>query len=168
MDSMGAFARSVYLPLLVWKDHSRQLAYASRYKRTQFHSPERLAEHQLQCLKRLIAHAMEHCAFHRRRFEEAGLDGPAEIRSLDDLRRLPTLPKETVRERAEELIVPDPSGAPLREKRTSGSTGVPLRVQVNEDGMQHKTALTWRHNGWAGYRAGDLAGVVWGDMGEPT
>jgi phenylacetate-CoA ligase len=168
MALMGAFARSVFLPLLVWKDRSRQLAYTRRYLRTQFHSPERLADYQLECLRRLLAHAMQHCAFHRRRFEEAGLADLAEIRSLDDLRRLPTLTKEVVRERSEALIVPDPSGLPLREKRTSGSTGVPLRIQVNEDGMQHKAALTWRHNGWAGYRAGDLAGVVWGDVGEPT
>jgi len=168
MDLTGAFARSVFLPLLVWKDHSRQLAYARRYERTQFHSAERLAEYQLQCLRRIVAHAMGHCALHRRRFEEAGLGGPVEIRSLDDLRRLPTLPKEIVREWAKELIIPDPSGVPLREKRTSGSTGVPLRVRVNEDGIQHKAALTWRHNAWAGYGAGDLAGFVWGDMGEPT
>jgi phenylacetate-CoA ligase len=168
MDLMGALARSVFLPLVVWKGRSQQLAYARRYEQTQFHSPERLADHQLECLRRLIGHAMLHCAFHRRRFEEAGLDDPAELRSLDELRRLPTLPKEAVRERSEELTIPDPSGVPLREKRTSGSTGVPLRIQVNEDGMQHKAALTWRHNAWAGYRVGDLAGSVWGDMGEPA
>jgi phenylacetate-CoA ligase len=168
MALMGAFARSVVFPLIVRKDRSRELAYARRYERMQFYSPEQLAEYRLDCLRELVAHAMRSCAFYRERFEEAGLDDPAEIRSLADLGRLPTLSKEAVRERWEELTVPDPSGAPLREKRTSGSTGVPLRIWVNEDGMQHKAALTWRHNAWAGYRVGDLVGLVWGDIGEPT
>ena len=47
MALMGAFARSVVFPLVVRKDRSRELAYARRYGRMQFHSPEQLAEYRL-------------------------------------------------------------------------------------------------------------------------
>ena len=168
MDWIGAFSRSVVIPLVMAKNRSRQPVYAREYRRTQFWSPERLAEYQLARLRRLVAHAQRNSAFYRRWLGEAGLGNSADIRSLDDLARLPMLPKETLRECWEEVVAQDPTQLPLTEKRTSGSTGMPLRILVDEDAMQHKAALTARHNGWAGHRPGDRVGFVWGDVESPT
>jgi phenylacetate-CoA ligase len=150
------------------KNGSRQPAYAREYRRTQYYSGEQLVEYQLGRLRRLVAHAQHHSAFYERRLAETGLSDAAEIRSLSDLALLPMLQKETLREHWEEVVAPDPSGAPLTEKRTSGSTGVPLRILVDEDGMQHKAALSARHNAWAGHRLGDRVGLVWGDVERPA
>ena len=168
MDWVGAFSRSVVIPLVMARNGSRQPAYAREYRRTQFWSAERLAEYQLTRLRRVVAHAQQNSPFYRQRLKEAGLDDAGDIRSLDDLALLPTLSKETLRECWEVVVVPDPTGVPPAENRTSGSTGVPLRILVNEDGMQHKAALTARHNGWAGHRPGDRVAMVWGDVAKPT
>jgi len=168
MDWVAGFSRSVVFPLVMLKNGSRQPAYAREYQRSQFYSAEQIVGYQLARLKRLVAHAQRHCGFYRRHFREAGLDDAAEIRSLRDLELLSTLSKDALRECWEELVVPDLAAAPMTENRTSGSTGVPLRVLVNEDAMQHKAALTARHNAWAGHRLGDRVGLVWGDIERPA
>ena len=96
-----------------------------------------------------------------------GSNAVEDVQSLDDLACLPLVAKQTLRESWEEIVTPDPGGAARQEKRTSGSTGVPLRILVDESARQHKAALTARHNGWAGYRLGDPVGYVWGDVGAP-
>jgi len=168
MDWVGAFSRSVVIPLVMAKSRSRQPAYAREYRRTQFWSAGQLADYQLARLRRLVAHAQHSSSFYERHFRDAGLGDAAEIRSLRDVALLPALSKAALQECWEDLLVPDPGGTPMTEHRTSGSTGVPLRVLVNGDGMQHKAALTERHNGWAGYRPGDRVAMVWGDVQTPA
>ncbi|MFB3880125.1 MAG: phenylacetate--CoA ligase family protein [Armatimonadota bacterium] len=168
MDLIALLSRSVVIPLVMAKNRSRQPAYAREYRRTQFWSAERLAELQLERLRRVVSHALRNSAFYRRWLGEAGLGDADEIRSLDDLRLLPMLSKDALRDNWDEVVVRDPNGPPPTEKRTSGSTGVPLRVLVDEGAMQHKAALTARHNGWAGYRPGDRVAYVWGDVKPPT
>lgn len=164
----AALSRSVIAPLVMAKNGSRELAYLRHYRRTQFLPPEQLAEHQLLRLRELVAHALTHSPFYARHLRNAGLAQAGDVHSLDDLTHLPLLAKEMLRESWSEILVPDPGGPPRQEKRTSGSTGMPLRIFVDEAARQHKAALTARHNGWAGYRLGDPVGYVWGDVEIPT
>ncbi|MBI3768476.1 MAG: phenylacetate--CoA ligase family protein [Deltaproteobacteria bacterium] len=83
---------------------------------------------QEQQLRAVVAHAYARVPFHRRRLEAARLT-PTAVRTLDDLRRLPTTSKQLLRSTpAAELITrgTDPAGCDV--VCTSGSTGMPLRI----------------------------------------
>ena len=59
-------------------------------------SPEELRELQMRGLQWTVSHAYAHSPFYRRRFDEAGIS-PEDIRSLEDLRRLPFTTAEDLR-----------------------------------------------------------------------
>ena len=142
MDARVALSRSVIAPLVMAKNGSRELSYLRRYRRTQFFSPEQLAALQLRRLRETLASALANSPYYAWSLRVAGLARVEDAGSLDDLARLPRLSKQTLRESWEEIVTPDPGGAPRQEKRTSGSTGVPLRILVDEAARQHKAALT--------------------------
>jgi phenylacetate-CoA ligase len=55
-------------------------------------SRDRIAEHQLTALRRQLAYVYDHSAFYRRRWGDVGFT-PGELRSFDDLQRLPLVAK---------------------------------------------------------------------------
>jgi phenylacetate-CoA ligase len=92
-----------------------------------------LRQLQLIKLKKLVALAREKSPFHRRLYDEAGV-GPDQLRTLDDMRRLPFMTRESWMEcqAAKPLfgdMVTRPPSEAIRYHLTSGTTGrQPLRV----------------------------------------
>ncbi len=93
---------------------------------------ETLQKHQLTRFQAMLRDVLSSNAFYRRKLGEAGLQNPEEVRSLEDLQRLPfTTKKELV---ADQEAHP-PFGTNLtypleryiRLHQTSGTTGKPLR-----------------------------------------
>ncbi len=88
---------------------------------------------QLAKLQRLVAHAWERSPFHRRLYEKASVR-PEQIRTLDDIRRLPFMTREDwMANQAEHPLFGDlitrPQGDAIRYHLTSGTSGrQPLRV----------------------------------------
>ncbi|MGH2349089.1 MAG: phenylacetate--CoA ligase family protein [bacterium] len=79
-------------------------------------------------LRRLVAHAYARVPFYRRWFDDAGAH-PDQIRTLDDLARLPLLTKKLLREVPSDDLLD--RGARREEcflTETSGSTGQPTRI----------------------------------------
>ena len=100
-------------------------------ERSQWWSPEQLRDLQEQKLLRLVAHAYAHVPLYRRLWEAHGVQ-PEDIRSLDDLPKLPLVDKQALRGR---LSRRSPCG-----QRRSPSTGA-LRQQ-----RLHRRALAVRHD----------------------
>jgi phenylacetate-CoA ligase len=112
-------------------------------------------------LRRLLRHAYHHTAYYRRVFAEAGCH-PDEIRTLDDLRRVPLLDRATAQTTVDDRTAPWPEVAIV--KPTSGSTGQPLEVRYSAESRHWRDATRWRGFGWGGYRMGDKAMHLWGDV----
>ena len=166
MDLLAPVSRHLVAPLHGLKERSPHLRYARFYDATQWWPPERLYAYRWARLKQVLHYAFEHSEFHRRRFRAIGVE-PADIRDPDDLRRLPRLSKEEVRDQWDQILVPAAINAGHITKETSGSTGVPLRITWEAAAAAHKRALTIRHNRWAGYDVGDPVGLIWGDIEAP-
>jgi phenylacetate-CoA ligase len=94
---------------------------------------EQLRALQLHRLQRLVERAWECSPFHRRLYEKASVR-PEQIRSLDDLRRLPFMTREDwMDDQAQRPLFGDlitrPPGDAIRYHLTSGTSGrQPLRV----------------------------------------
>lgn len=123
-------------------------------------SLDALRDLQLGLLRRLLRHAYAHTE-HYRSVMDAAAVRPADIASLEDLRRLPLLDKDTVRATMTTRLATAPPFAVIT-KSTSGTTGEPVVVKYNAESRYWRDASRWRGYGWAGYRIGMRAMHYWG------
>lgn len=129
--------------------------YRNEYMASQWLTPDEIEQIRNQKLQPLIQHAYETVPMYQNALSERGIT-PSDIRTLDDLAKLPVLTKETIRENY-------PSGtisrnyrrSQLIEASSSGSTGEPFRYVVNKLEKTMKWAAIHRSWGWAGYELGD-------------
>lgn len=93
-------------------------------------------DYQSEQLHRLIRHCSTQIPYYQQLFAEHGFHHN-QFTSLPDLRKLPILDKQTLRARPEAFR--SNSGRPYMMQNTSGSTGTPLTLAVNE--QTYKTAM---------------------------
>ena len=123
-------------------------------------SIDALRDLQLGFLRRLLRHAYQHTAHYREVMDERGLR-PEDIETIDDIRKLPLLDRDTVRATLHARASGAPPFATIK-KSTSGTTGEPVVVQYNDESRHWRDATRWRGYGWAGYRIGNRAFHYWG------
>ncbi len=121
---------------------------------------EELEALQVGALRALLRHSFDHVPFYRARMLAAGL-GPDDVRSLDDLRRLPILERSEAREAGESRAATAPP-LPAIRKSTSGSSGQPLAFAYDLGSEHWRQATKLRGYGWAGYRVGVRSLHYWG------
>ena len=165
MDLYGALLAKVLHP--AWEQVRGRSTYElmAYLDRTQRQSLDELQAAQAGALRRLIRHAYRHTPFYRARFDAAGVS-PEDIRTADDLQRLPLLEKADARTYEQDRIATAPPFATVI-KETSGTTGTPLTVRYSQESRLWRDAIRWRGYGWAGYRPGMKAFHYWGVLATP-
>ena len=133
--------------------------------RTQWASRDELHAIQSGFLRRMIRHAYAHTAHYRAVMDARGLT-PDDIRTPEDLAKLPLLEKDDARGTIEARTSSAPPFAAVK-KATTGSTGQPMVVQYNAESRYWRDATRWRGYGWAGYRPGMKALHFWGMPAAP-
>ncbi len=154
--------RHLIQPLIAFKRGSRHLQFHRELARSQFDPPDAVRARQLERLKIQLNHAFETVPYYRRVWTAAGVH-PSEVKSFDDFRNFPVLTKSDIRAHGDELISEQYRTAKVRVKSTSGSTGVPLVVKLDEPGAQWKAACTLRADEWSGWKLGQRVAKVWGN-----
>jgi phenylacetate-CoA ligase len=92
-------------------------------------------------LRRLMQHCFENVKFYREQFQRAGLT-PDRIHNAEDLRAVPILTKQELRDRFWDFLPKDLP--PCRMSRTSGSTGVPVCILSDVSSRIHNSAAVIR------------------------
>ena len=166
MDLYGRLLRTALFP--TWERlRGRETGALGRMlHETQYATASEMADLQSGLLRRLVRHAYRHTPYYRRRWDEAGV-GPADIRDVRDLARLPLLDKPEARASDEDRIATAPPFATV-VKTTSGSTGTPMVVRYNAESRVWRDATRWRGYGWAGYQPGMKAFHYWGVLATPA
>jgi phenylacetate-CoA ligase len=123
-------------------------------------SQEKIRKLQLKKFKQIFKWGYEKSRFHRSLYEKAGIK-PDDIRSLDDIRHVPTVEKSMMRniQRKEPFPYGDALCVPLDEvseyHQTSGTTGQPV-YQADTWQDWEWWSECWSYILWAqGYRASD-------------
>ncbi len=88
---------------------------------------ERLKELQLERLKRMVNRIFDNVPFYRKKFQEMGL-GPEDVRSLEDLKKLPFTNKTDLRDNYPYGLFAEPLSKIVRIHASSGTTGKPTVV----------------------------------------
>jgi len=162
-DLYGAVFQNVLYP--GWESGLRQrptLAHLEQLERSQWCSFDELRAIQLTALRKLLDHAYQHSPHYRRGFKARELR-PADIRTIDDICKLPLLTREEATDSFEDRMS---SAEPLPRirKMTSGTTGRPLAFAYDAGSEYWRQATKLRGYGWAGYRPGDRSLHFWGSI----
>lgn len=120
-----------------------------------------LAALQTERLIRAVRYAYASSSFYRQRFDEAGVK-PADIGSLDDLRRLPFTTKDDFRDAYPYGMVAVPMDEVVRIHSSSGTTGKPVVGAYTVNDMENWTELVARMVVAAGAHKGDIAQISFG------
>jgi len=138
----------------------------SRYKygkileKTQYLSREQINRLQIENLRALMIHAFRTVPYYHRVFKEKNLK-PDDVKTVQDLNKLPILNKAEIRKNFKELISRDfPSNQLVLSK--TGGTGSPLRFYKTRDSESWEKAAANRALHWAGYSLGDRCCRIWG------
>ena len=90
-------------------------------------------------LKKLIIHFYENTVYYKKLFDEYGIN-PYKIASIDDLKRIPPLTKKIILEHFDELIPKNIEKIPFKNAATGGSTGDPLKFNLDLNSWSYTTA----------------------------
>jgi len=123
------------------------------YESTLSWPADRIRAEQDRLVREVVATAYAGCPFYRELYDAAGV-GPADIRGAADLPRLPMVDKDLLR-----AAYPGRVTLPTRHRRheysTSGSTGNPFTVLLDDDTMSRARALMLLRTVLAGWEFGE-------------
>ena len=119
---------------------------------SQWQTRERIDALQVRSLKRLLQHAGENVPYYRELFAKLHFD-PRGVTSAKDLGALPILTRDIVRERFEDLVDPAHRATNIH-KGTSGTTGVPMKIEYCNESEAWRQAVRLRAYQWGGYHIG--------------
>jgi phenylacetate-CoA ligase len=160
MGFADLLSRRLIHPLWSRRDDPRAAALRRELDRRQFDPPAVIAARQNAALRRVLRHAATTVPFYREHFGGTCID---DVATIDDLPRLPTLGKSDIRAHGQTMLSERFGGRSLHTKKTSGSTGVPLQVRLDDVGMCWKRACTLRSDEWSGWSRGQRVAKVWGN-----
>lgn len=144
--------------------HGREFrAMHAFLQESQWWSLEELKQYQRTQLEKLLTHAYHNVPYYRKVFDQRGLK-PQDICDFDDLRKLPYLTKEIVRENLQDLIAKNISPDEMQYVTTGGSTGAPLGLYIEKRTNRLRLAFEWREFNWMGYHFGDRCVVLRGNV----
>lgn len=158
-DFYTRLTAGLLFPLHEYLKGHATVAVRRALEQSQWWDGDRLLAYQRRRLQALLQVVADHVPYYRRLFGDLGFD-PARDATLDGLRRLPLLTKETIRAHTEEFKADDARG--LARFNTGGSSGEPLVFFIGKERISHDVAAKWRATRWWGVDIGDPEIVVWG------
>lgn len=105
-------------------------------------------------LRHLIEFSYENVPYYRNLFKNLGLL-PKDIRTIEDLEKLPLLTKDTMKEHWEEFKPVNLSSIKYYNHATGGSTGTPFTYRLSKRDRFLSGALLYRGWGYGGYELGN-------------
>jgi phenylacetate-CoA ligase len=122
---------------------------------------EEIKKFQLQKLKQQVKHCYEKSVFYRKKFDEIGLK-PEDIRSLDDLKKIPFTVKSDLRDNYPFGMVTAKSDEIVEIHASSGTTGNPIIGAYTRSDMDMWQELMARSIYTVGGRHQDVIHIAYG------
>jgi phenylacetate-CoA ligase len=132
---------------------------------SQWHTAEQFAELQSRKLQALIQHSYQNVPYYRALFDKLRLK-PEDIKSPADLKKLPVLEKQTVRNSPEDFVARNISRARIFPGWTTGTTGTPLNALRSRYSIVFENAMIWRQRRLAGLKFRCRKAAIWGTIWE--
>jgi len=128
-------------------------------EKSQWFSREEIETNQLKRLKAFLNKAYQNVPYVKEMFQSLGLT-PSDIKSLNDLAKLPFMTKEVIQKNFDALK--SLHSGPVAKGNTGGSSGQPLIFMIGKERLSHDVAEKWRATRWWDVDIGDKEIVAWG------
>ncbi len=155
MSIRNFITESFILPvsdLVVGQQIWKQLNFLQK---SQWWTEEQLIEYQNKKLHNLIIHTYHNVPYYREIMDERGLN-PNDIRTVEDLKKLPILTKEVFKANyPDKLMAKNWKDFKVLHRSSSGSTGKPIQYLMTREGYSFNKACNLRGWYWMGFRLGD-------------
>jgi phenylacetate-CoA ligase len=112
-------------------------------EKTQHYSPQELTDLQNRKLQKIIHHCYDNVPFYTDLFRELSLT-PGDIKSKEDLVKLPFIDKYTVKNNFDKFIAKNRSKLFRTVSHTSGSSGTPAKFLRDYYSINFENAALWR------------------------
>ena len=155
--------------LLPWHERLKgksTFTWLSRLERTQWLSPEQLAELQWSRLRESLQFAYDHVPYYRRLLDEHELT-PPRVQSPADFARIPPLTRQAIRANFDDLRARGRLRG-VRKCSSGGSTGAPVTILTDMDQMGFTEAVRLRAHRWFDVQSGAREVCLWGSPIELT
>lgn len=163
--SIRSIAHSLYWFYETRIQRRDTLRYLQEQDKVQWQDSKQIDALQWQRLQSLLAHAETNVPYYRDMFARLGLKA-ADIRTMDDFRKLPVIGRAEVVEHQPQMEAVNLQGQ-LMHKATGGSTGVPVRLALNRESYERRTAATQRGYSWANCDISHHTLYIWSvDVGK--
>jgi len=116
---------------------------------------EKLKALQLERLRKQVKNVYDNNPYFRKVYQDAGFN-PEDLKSLDDISKIPFMEKSTVREGYPTKIVTGPVGDMREMHSTSGTTGKPVLIFASEHDIDLWADRNARELWMVGVRPGDI------------
>ncbi len=159
---VSTLVRNVIYPLHEALLKRPTFAYLRDLEKTQCLDQTAMEQLQMEKLGGLLRKAHAHCPWYTRHIDNAGIDihGDCPL-TLSDLRRLPPMDKQSVKEHVREMVWDDVPGG-IYPYNTGGSSGEPLRFYFGRWRQASDAAGRMRARRWWGVDVGDREVYLWG------
>ncbi|MCW4051991.1 MAG: hypothetical protein NWE78_02120 [Candidatus Bathyarchaeota archaeon] len=159
--------RNIVYPLIDIYDRSSVLKFLKLYEKSQWWSLKRLRDMQERKLGKMIHHAWNNVPYYRRIFKKQNLR-PEKTKKIEDLEKIPVLTHDDIRQHLDDLVAVNKSRDSLARIQTTGTTGHPLVLYKDRNGVSSGMASLYRGLSWCGYSLGEKMAVIWGARTIPT
>jgi phenylacetate-CoA ligase len=146
---------------------SPQFNYWLELEKTQYLQKDELVERQWSRFKSLLSYTFENNEYYRERYREKRIR-PEDIKSATDIKQLPVISKEEIRDNTKSMITKGYDSTKLLKFKTGGSTGKPLEIYLTDKCSEMRNACARRHDRWTGWDIGEPIGAVWGNPNRPS
>lgn len=120
-----------------------------------------ITDYQFVKFKKLFEHASKNVPYYDQLYSTIKLR-PSDIKSFDDLWKIPILSHETARKENDNLITRNLPKKHIHKGITGGTTGPPLKLLRDASDLTFTWAAFFRWYSWMGIDIGDPVSKIWG------
>lgn len=141
-----------YLPKNILWGHEFTDTYTF-LKNSELWSKNKIEEYQLTQIREVIRHAYENVPYYMKLFDDNGIS-PKDIKSFEDIKKIPYLTKELVKENYDKLVSKNIRRGEYLVDYTGGSTSEPMKFLVDYKSIPRELAFFKYAWGNFGYTLG--------------
>ena len=146
--------KKIILPIADIVMHTKVSHYYSLIKKMQYYSSDEIKKWQNKKLHELINHSYYNTKYYKRLFDNNNIS-PDDIKSIEDLNKIPILTKEIIKKNYSDLIPSNIESVRHISSSTGGSTGEPLKFNLDLDSWSYIVANTILYWEKTKYKYGD-------------
>ena len=130
-------------------------------RKSQYWDETQIYDYQLKKLKSIIDYSSKNVPYYEELFKKIKINS-SDIKSLEDINKIPILSKEILRKESSNLISRSFNSKLVKKGKTGGTTGVPTVVYKDVNNRTFTWASYYRWYEWMGLNYFDPTATFWG------